>query len=188
MGVLLPASSISRIARRRLWRTVPDSGWTATLSGGFHGTKWRQLEKGETGKLMACRPPPGYSGGPACKATYVLIRRWPGPSYGETPAELRQRINATRWQGGRVTLRAWARVDGTTPKSRAYLWLEITEPRESGSESVFYEDMEDRPITAPEWQEYRITADVSKAAEALSFGFAFVGTGEAWLDGVSLER
>lgn len=112
----------------------------------------------------------------------VVIRRAPGPSYGETHAALSQRADATPWRGHRVTLRAWVRVHGARG-SRGYLWLEITEP---GSRSVFYEST--RPITASEWREYRIATDVSEAADVISFGFAFVGDGEAWLDGVSLER
>lgn len=117
----------------------------------------------------------------------VVIRRAPGPSYGETPAALSQRADATPWRGQRVMLRAWVRVDGASG-SRGYLWLEITEPGDPYSEAVFYESTTERPITASEWREYRIATDVSEAADVISFGFAFVGDGEAWLDGVSLER
>jgi erythromycin esterase len=126
----------------------------------------------------------------------VVIRRAPGPAYGETYAALSQRVDATPWRGQPVKLRAWVRIDGGT-ESRGYLWLEITEPADpwpglteaplAYSKSVFYESTGDRPITASEWRQYEITTNVSKAANIISFGFAFVGDGEAWLDGVSLE-
>ncbi len=126
----------------------------------------------------------------------VVIRRAPGPNYGETYADLRQRVDATPWCGRPVTLRAWVRIAGGT-KSRGYLWIEITEPGDPlpwmpvapspFSKSVLYRSTGDRPITASEWRQYEITADVSKAADGISFGFAFVGDGAAWLDGVSLE-
>ena len=48
--------------------------------------------------------------------------------------------------------------------------------------------MEERPITAPEWREYEITAEVPEGATVIAFGLAFVGAGQAWLDEVSLER
>lgn len=117
----------------------------------------------------------------------VVIRRAPGPSYGETHAALSQRIDASPWRGQRVTLRAWVRVGGATG-SRGHLWLEITEPGDPYSETVSYESTGERPIIASEWREYRIATDVSETADVVSFGFAFVGDGEAWLDGVSLER
>jgi erythromycin esterase len=116
----------------------------------------------------------------------IVIRRAPGPSYGETYAALSQRIDATPWCGQPVTLRAWVRIDGGT-ESRGYLWLEITAPGDPYSESVFYESAGNRPITASEWRQYEIATDVPKAADVISFGFAFVGDGAAWLDGVSLE-
>jgi len=117
----------------------------------------------------------------------VVIRRAPGPLYGETFAALSQRIEASPWRGQRVTFRAWVRVSGGAG-SRGHLWLEITEPGDPYSESVFYESTGDRPITASEWREYRIETHVSDAADVISFGFAFAGGGEAWLDGVSLEK
>jgi hypothetical protein len=117
----------------------------------------------------------------------VVIRLAPGPTYGETFASLSQRIDASPWRGQRVTFRAWIRIDGTAG-SRGHLWLEITEPGEPYPEAVFYESAGTRQNTGPEWREYRIVADVPEAADVISFGFAFAGDGEAWLDGVILER
>jgi erythromycin esterase len=117
----------------------------------------------------------------------VVVRRAPGPSYGETFASLSQRIDASPWLGQRVTLRAWIRIDGTA-ENRGHLWFEVTEPGDPYPESVFYESTETRHNTGSEWREYRIVADVSEAADVIFFGFAFAGEGEAWLDGVILER
>jgi len=113
----------------------------------------------------------------------VVIRRAPGPYYSETFALLSQRIDASPWRGRRVTFRAWVRIDDATG-SPGHLWLEITEPGDPFTESVFYEG---RPTTASEWREYWISADVSEAADAIVFGFVFAGEGEAWFDDVSLE-
>ena len=115
----------------------------------------------------------------------VVIRRVPGPNYGETAAELHQRADASPWRGQRVAFRVWARVEGDG-RSHGHLWLEITEPGDPYSVPVFYESTADRPITTPDWQEYRILADVPMDADVISFGFAFSGDGEAWVDAFSL--
>lgn len=120
-------------------------------------------------------------------AQAVVINRKADGGYGETHAELRQTIDASQWRGQRVTLRASVRVEATTPASRAYVWLEVTAPRRPGRGRGFYDNMADRPITAPDWREYQITAAVPEDANTVSFGFVFVGAGRAWLDEVSLE-
>jgi erythromycin esterase len=117
----------------------------------------------------------------------VVIRRLPGPTYGETAAQLSQRADASPWRGQRIALRVWARVDAG-PTGRGHLWLEITEPGDPYSEPVFYESTADRPITSPDWQEYVILADVPIDADIITFGFAYSGDGEAWVDAMSLER
>lgn len=114
----------------------------------------------------------------------VVIRPAPGPSYGETYAALGQRIDASPWRGHRITLRTWTRVNGDAGRP-GHLWLEITEPGDPYSHSVFYESL---PVTASEWQEYQLSTEVSPTADVISFGFAYAGRGEARLDGVSLER
>jgi erythromycin esterase len=115
----------------------------------------------------------------------VLIRRLSGPRYGETAAQLSQRADASPWRGQRIALNVWARIDGG-PMSRGHLWLEITRPGDRYSEPVFYGSTADRPITSPDWQVYRILADVPIDADIISFGFAFSGDGEAWVDSFSI--
>jgi erythromycin esterase len=116
----------------------------------------------------------------------VVIRRNDKGGYGETAGELHQRIDATPWRGQRVTLGASVRIDDVAEASRGYLWMRVTRPAEPWPETVFYEYMAERPITSPEWGDYEITADIHDDAGIISYGFAFVGPGQAWLDAVSL--
>ncbi|HSM35769.1 MAG TPA: erythromycin esterase family protein [Longimicrobiales bacterium] len=117
----------------------------------------------------------------------VVLRRAAGDRYGETAAELDQRVDATPWRGRSLTLTASVRIESTSPRSRGYLWMQVTEPAEPWFRVVFFDNMADRPITARDWREYEITATVPEDADSVSFGFAFVGPGRAWLDGVALE-
>jgi hypothetical protein len=47
--------------------------------------------------------------------------------------------------------------------------------------------MADRPITVSEWREYEIVGDVPAEAQTISYGFALVGDGRAWIDAVAVE-
>jgi erythromycin esterase len=119
----------------------------------------------------------------------VVIRRAAdGGGYGETYGALEQRIDPTPWRGRCVTLRASVRVAPSAPSTRAFLWLEVTHRSDRRTVPVFYENMADRPITAYEWREYEITADVPEDADAIAFGLAAVGSGPVWLDAVSLTE
>ncbi len=121
-------------------------------------------------------------------AQAVVIRRSDDKGYGETAGELHQRVDAAQWRGQRVTLRASVRIEAVNKASRGYLWLRVTRPAEPWPETVFYEYMGERPITSSEWGEYEITADIPDDADVISYGFAFVGQGQAWVDAVSLGR
>jgi erythromycin esterase len=116
----------------------------------------------------------------------VVIRRTDENRYGETAGELSQRIHATRWRGQRVTLGASARIEGGTAASRGYLWMRVTRPAEPWPETVFYEHTAEPLITLGDWGEYEIAADIPDDADVISYGFAFVGPGQAWIDAVSL--
>ena len=118
----------------------------------------------------------------------VVIRRTDDKRYGETEGDLHQRVDAAQWRGQRVTLRASVRIEAVNKASRGYLWLRVTRPAEPWPETVFYEYMGERPITSREWGEYEITADIPVDADVISYGFAFVGQGQAWVDAVSLGR
>jgi len=48
--------------------------------------------------------------------------------------------------------------------------------------------METRPVRgASDWAKYDVVLDVPRTAVGISFGFALVGTGQAWLDDATFE-
>lgn len=118
----------------------------------------------------------------------LTIERDSGPVYGETSGGLRQKVDATPYRGSRVTFRASVRIEDADPAaSKGYLWLQVTRPAEPWSVPVLSEYMDDRPITAGDWREYEITADVPDEADVIWIGIAFVGPGRAWVDDVAIE-
>ena len=90
-----------------------------------------------------------------------------------------QRIDAAPYRGKKIRLRAAVRAQG-----RAQLWMRVDEI--SGM-TGFFDNMQDRPITSGEWQEYTIEGDIESDAAVLNFGMMLIGAGKAWLDDVKLE-
>jgi erythromycin esterase len=144
-------------------------GWS--LPPGIAGVEWEAVTTRDD----------AYQGAQA-----VVIRRSPEAGYGETVGELQQWVDATPWRGQQVTLSAFVRVEPATPPGGAYLWLQVM-AQEPWWMPVAFENMADRPITAPEWRRYEVSVDVPDNAGTINFGFAVVGEAAAWLDGVALE-
>ncbi len=117
----------------------------------------------------------------------AVIRRGSGRHYGEMYGSLFQRVAAVPYRGSKLRLRAAVRTDVAGPGNQAHLWLRIMRKGSGPVAEVFYDGMGDRPITAPEWRDYEIVADVPPEAEQIEYGLALVGEGRAWLDEVSLE-
>jgi erythromycin esterase len=117
----------------------------------------------------------------------AMIRRKPGPRYGETFGSLGQTIDAKAFRGRRIKLRAAVRTEVAGPGNQAHLWLRIQKDG-FGPASLLFEDlMADRPITTKEWRVLEITGDVPKDAARIDYGMALVGEGRAWLDSVALQ-
>jgi erythromycin esterase len=115
------------------------------------------------------------------------LRHLPGTAYGETYGTLSQAVEASPYRGKRVRLRAWVRVPDGGDSNQAFLWLRMNGGPPGTDNELFYDGMEDRPITAHEWREVTIEGDVPVLTNTLSYGFAYVGGGSALLDAVSLE-
>jgi len=96
---------------------------------------------------------------------------------------LMQIIDATRFRGRRVRFRAAVRMEGADAMARAQLWLRVDR---AGQQMGFFSNMDDRPITAAEWQYYEIVGDVDEDAAVVNIGMMLAGKGKAWLDDVSL--
>jgi erythromycin esterase len=117
----------------------------------------------------------------------AMIRRKPGPNYGETFGSLGQTIDAKAFRGRRIKLRAAIRTEVAGPGNQAHLWLRIQKSGFGPGSLQFEDDMADRPITTREWKVFETVGDVPKDADKIDFGLALVGTGRAWLDSVVIE-
>ena len=117
----------------------------------------------------------------------AMIRRKPGPRYGETFGSLAQTIDAKAFQGRRIMLRAAVRTEVAGPGNQAHLWLRIQKEGFAPGSLLFEDNMADRPITTGEWQIFESVADVPKDADRIDYGLALIGVGRAWLDSVSLD-
>ncbi len=94
-----------------------------------------------------------------------------------------QSIDATPLRGKRIRFSGWVRAE-PMGMGRAQLWLRVD--RADGKRG-FFDNMQDRPITAPEWRRYAIVGDVAADAQRIALGMMLNGQGRAWLDDVTLE-
>ena len=95
---------------------------------------------------------------------------------------LMQMVDAAKYRGQRVWLRAAVRVEVRDAAARAQLWL-----REDQTERRigFFDNMGARPIRDPAWHYYDIVGDISTDGLFLNFGLMVYGDATAWLDDVS---
>ena len=118
----------------------------------------------------------------------AMIRRMPGPRYGETFGSLAQTIDAKSFRSKRIRLRAAVRTEVTGQGDQAYLSLRIQKEGFGPTSVVFADDMADRPITTRDWQVFETAGSVPNDAVKIDYGLALVGSGRAWLDSVALEE
>lgn len=89
---------------------------------------------------------------------------------------LAKRLRMTAWVKTKLTsgtAQLWARVDGE--------WKSDTKP---GS----FDNMNDRPIRGDtDWTKYSIVVDVPENSDHVWFGLMLIGTGQIWLDDVTME-
>jgi hypothetical protein len=93
-----------------------------------------------------------------------------------------QTIDAASYRGKKVRFTGWIRTDGK-PGFKARLWLRLDRKNGPG----FYDNMQQRPVTATDWTEVTIEGPVTIDAVNLTFGCTVMGEGTAWFDGLSLE-
>jgi len=93
-----------------------------------------------------------------------------------------QSVDAARYRGRRVSLKGWIRTDGK-PDFKARFWMRVDGKKGRG----FYDNMEQRPVTATEWTEVAIEGPVAEDAVNLTFGCTVMGAGSACFDGIRLE-
>ena len=114
----------------------------------------------------------------------ACIRRKSGISYGESFGNLYQRIDASPFRGGHVTLHAFARVSSGMSASRGFLWMSVGRYVAGPTSIVSFQK---RLIQSDRWQEYTVETNVGQDANTLSYGILYAGEGEVWVDDVALE-
>jgi C-terminal processing protease CtpA/Prc len=117
---------------------------------------------------------------------WALVISRDGSGAPTSPAILLQSFDATPYRGKRVRFRFATRVDAA---ATAQLWLRVDLPAAGGQPvSAFFDNMDDRPISAGAWTYYEIVGDVADNAARVFLGaMAFGGAGRVWLDDGSFE-
>jgi erythromycin esterase len=115
----------------------------------------------------------------------AVLRRAPGPHYGDYVGQLGQRVDAAPYRGRRIRLQAAVRGGLSGPESAAWLSLTISGaglwPEDAFNSGAGY------PVTGTDWKVHEIVADVPEDATVISYGLVMTGSGAVWLDTVSLE-
>ena len=95
-----------------------------------------------------------------------------------------QSLDAAPYRGQEVKLEAAVRAVVSGGGNGAQLWLRVDRPDQ---QTGFFDNMQDRPITAAEWSTYTLVGTVTEDAERIVFGGFLRGAGEAWFDDVQLS-
>ena len=95
----------------------------------------------------------------------------------------RQALDAKPLRGKEILLTVSVKADVKTIEDKGFAWLRVD--RESNQRG-FFDNMMNRPITSPVWQEYKITGTVSEDATFLYFGGIVLGSGKVWYDDFKL--
>jgi hypothetical protein len=193
-GICVALSFLPIVApAEQIWAEVPVPGISSATTvmpilcnGGF--------EEGDVGSEPEgwnVPPIPGFKVALTDDSSLVgrqcaVIRR-AGSSEGPF-GNLVQRVDAKPFRGKRVRFRAGVRAEVNERPNQAQLWLRVDRRTPDGQRAMgAFDNMGDRPITAPQWNYYEIVADVAKDAEQISVGMLLVGQGEAWIDDASFE-
>jgi hypothetical protein len=116
----------------------------------------------------------------------VTIKRGtekPGPF-----GNVMQGIDAAPFRGKRVRYRAAVRTEIEGQEGSAHLWMRVDLTAKDGKRrSGFFDNMSGRPIRKNDWDYYEIVGDIAEDAETIVVGMFLRGSGQAWMDDVSLE-
>ena len=97
---------------------------------------------------------------------------------------LMQTVPGADLAGKRIRLHGQVRVKGSTGAGSAALWLRVDRP---DGAIGFFDNMGDRPITAPAWREYRVEGPVAADATSIAFGIMASGAVAADFDAIELS-
>lgn len=96
---------------------------------------------------------------------------------------LMQQFSAERYAGQRV--RFQAKVKTRDVNAWAGLWMRVDSP--SKHSEAFYNSADKPIVGTTDWQVRSVTLDVPADASVISFGVIDAGTGQVWLDELTLE-
>lgn len=106
----------------------------------------------------------------------------PGMLGGSDLTRIIQEVPAVAVRGRHVRLRARVRAEVEQGMGNARLTLTAM----GAGGPAFSDEMEDRPITDPEWREYEVRGRIPDHATGALVGGAFWGSGRAWFDAFEL--
>jgi hypothetical protein len=168
------------------WSSLVAAADTVPVNSGF--------EEGQPGQAPDhWRVPkvPGYhvlisDENPRSGRQCVTIKRGtekPGPF-----GNVMQGIDAAAFRGKRVRYRAAVRTQIEDQEGSAHLWMRVDLTAKDGKRrSGFFDNMSGRPIRKNDWDYYEIVGDIGKDAQTIVVGMFLRGSGQAWMDDVSLE-
>ena len=153
------------------------TGWFAPPINARNGYTIELSDEGaKTGKRVVLM---SKSATPSSEASETL----PGTSLGN----VMQVADATPYRGKRVRFSGWVRTE-VLPlgllAGRAQAWFRVDRP---GGQTGFFDNMQDRPIRAGDWQRFEIIGDIAPDAQTINFGLMLIGYGKVWLDGVAID-
>ena len=95
---------------------------------------------------------------------------------------LMQQISASDYVGKRVRLRAWVRSQDVG--DWAGVWMRVDKDKTM----VAFDNMQNRAIKGTEpWKQCDVVLDIPEDASGIFFGILLSGSGEVWMNDVSLE-
>ena len=92
-------------------------------------------------------------------------------------------IGATEHQKKAFKYTAWVKLEGGS-KGSGSLWFRVDN---SDGSPGFFENMQNRPITGEDWEQYEITGEIDTLAESISLGCFLIGAGKLHVDNVELK-
>jgi len=116
--------------------------------------------------------------------TYCAVITHTGQAPPAGFGNLMQSFDATAYRGQRVRFRAAVRAEVAGSGNQAQLWLRVD--RKDGRMG-FFDNMGDRPITAPEWGYYEIVGNIQEDGATINLGIMLLGRGSVWIDDASFE-
>lgn len=112
----------------------------------------------------------------------VISQKGKGQAFGN----LMQGLDAKPYLGKRIRLRTQLRTEmRSVSPSKAQMWMRVDRPDQ---QMGFFDNMDDRPVTDPNWKHIEIIGDVAKDAKSIALGVMHFGKDSSvWIGPVSLD-